>query len=161
LPGGGIALHVVKKELAEWIAEQAASRSELKTDAEITGAKIVMEACDAPVRRILQNAGISPDIVLENVDRKQVEIPVTYRESEELPDEEQSTENTFAGYNVLTEKYVSMLDEGIMDSTSAIVAEVQNASSVAGVLLTTTGAIVNKMPPPQAVPQGDPQMGGF
>jgi len=162
LPGGGIALHVVKKELEKWIADQVSVKSELKTDAEITGAKIVMEACDAPIRRILQNAGIAPDIVLENIDRKQVETPIKYAENEELTDEnETQTVNRFEGFNVLTESYVSMLDEGIMDSTSAIVAEVQNASSVAGVLLTTTGAVVNKMPPPQAVPQGDPQMGGF
>jgi len=161
LPGGGIALHAVKKEIAEWIAEQTVSKSELKTDAEIIGANIVLEACDAPIRRILQNAGIAPDIILEKIDTLQEKHAIMYRDSEELPAGDDTISNDFTGYNVLTEEYVMMFEAGIMDSTSAIVAEVQNASSVAGVLLTTTGAVVNKHRPQPVAPQLGEQIGGF
>lgn len=118
--GGGSALLAAKKVLDRQLADETDPSYEAieLTGDEVIGAKILCQSLEAPARKILENAGIDSSLVigkiLENMERD--------------PD---------AGYNVLSKSYVNMIDAGIIDPTEVVVNEVQNAASVAGLLLTT------------------------
>jgi chaperonin GroEL len=112
--GGGSALLFAKQALEEEISKQET----VKLDGdEILGAKILCRALEAPVRKILDNAGIDASLVVGKL-------------------LENKTSESY-GYNVLTKQYVDMVEDGVIDPTEVVVNEVQNAASVAGLLLTT------------------------
>lgn len=114
LPGGGAALAKVILDIP----------NTLSLDPDFaTGLKIIQNACFAPLRRIVENAGGKPDVVVDEV-RNNV--------SESL------------GYNVLTGNYVDMFEEGIIDPLKVTVTAFTNASSVAQMLLTTGAVVVEK-----------------
>jgi len=107
---------------------------------EAVGVDIVRRALTAPLRQIAQNAGLDGGVVLEKV-----------REMK-----------TSEGYDALNEKYCDMIEAGIIDPTKVVRCALQNASSVAGLLL-TTDALVAELPEKKA--QGGPggpggEMGG-
>lgn len=107
--GGGIALLRAKADLEKWIAD-----AQLAEDEKI-GAKILADSFEAPIRKILENAGVDASMVVA----KATEMQDGY------------------GFNVITKKYVDMLEDGIIDPTEVVVNEIQNAASVGGLLLTT------------------------
>jgi len=100
------------------------------------GIKIVLEAIESPVRQITSNAGDSPDVVVNKI--------------------LEGTDNF--GYNAATGEYGDMLELGIVDPTKVTKTAVLNASSVAGLLLTTECAITNA-PEEDKKPGMDPGMG--
>lgn len=112
LPGGGVA-YVRCIPIVNKLADS------LDGD-EKTGARIIAKALSAPLRQIVENAGLEGAIVLQQV--------------------EKLTENH--GYNALTEEYVDMIKAGILDPTKVTRCALENAASVAAMLLTTEAIIV-------------------
>lgn len=115
--GGGSALLNVKREVTD------------ETDAfvgdEAIGANIFLNSLDAPIRKILENAGLDASYVVQK-----------------LLNSPEYSANT--GYDVLTNKYVNMVESGIIDPTEVVLNEIQNAASIAGLLLTTECLIVDE-----------------
>ncbi|MBQ2891150.1 MAG: chaperonin GroEL, partial [Clostridia bacterium] len=92
---------------------------------EKTGASIVLRALEEPVRQIAFNAGIEGSVIVDKI--KSSEIGV--------------------GFNALTEEYMDMLKNGIVDPTKVTRSALQNASSVAAMVLTTESVVANKPDP--------------
>lgn len=104
---------------------------------EKTGAEIVLKSLFAPIKMITQNAGIEGAIVIENILNKH---------------------DKNYGYNALTNKYVNMIESGIIDPTKVTRTALENAGSVASTLLTTEVLVCDieeKINPkdPNAIPQ--------
>ncbi len=121
VPGGGVALLRAK-----------AAVSKLKTDNPDVraGVNIVLRALEAPIRQIAENAGVEGSIVVGKVtDNKS---------------------NTF-GFDAQTEAYVDMVQAGIVDPTKVVRTALQDAASVAG-LLVTTEAMVAEAPRKESAP---------
>lgn len=126
LPGGGIAYIRCIPSLDKLIES-------LEGD-EKTGARIIAKSLTAPLRQISENAGQEGAIILKQV--------------------EESPENH--GYNALTNQFVDMIKEGILDPTKVVRCALENAASIAGILLTTE-ACVAEIPsekPAMAMPAG-------
>lgn len=134
VPGGGVTLLVAKKNLDAWITSQTDM-----TDDEKIGAKILSDSLVAPIRKILENAGFAPDVIINQI---LVKDDVTY------------------GYDVLNTQYCNMVESGIIDPTEVVVSEVQNASSIGGLLLTTDCLITDLVEDKSAVPVGGCPPGG-
>ena len=115
--GGGTALLKAAKDLEEYIS---AHKQEF-TDDELIGAKILHDALNAPIKTILENAGESVDLIVAKLN------------------EESDNE---VGYDALNKKFGNMIELGVVDPTNVVVAEVENAASVASLLLTTAAACV-------------------
>ena len=107
---------------------------------ERTGVNIIVKALEEPVRQIAINAGLEGSVIVENVKNAEVGI----------------------GFDALSEKYVNMLESGIVDPTKVTRSALQNASSVASMVLTTEAAVadVTKDEPMGQMPGGmNPGMG--
>lgn len=89
---------------------------------EATGVNIVVRALEEPVRQIAENAGEEGSVVVERL----------------------KGQNVGTGYDVRTEKWVDMVEKGIVDPTKVTRSALQNAASVSAMLLTTEGAIADK-----------------
>ena len=100
---------LAKRDLEKWIVDAHL------TDDEKVGAKILADSFEAPIRKILENAGVDSSMVVGKIN--------------EMADGQ--------GYNVITKKYVDMIEDGIIDPAEVVVNEIQNAASVGGLLLTT------------------------
>jgi chaperonin GroEL len=111
----------------------AIDKLELKGD-ELVGANIVKRALEEPLRQIVNNAGLEGSVIVEHVKKEK---------------------KTF-GFNVSTEKYEDMFEAGVVDPTKVTRTALQNAASVASLLLTTE-ALVTEIPEkkkPSAMPPG-------
>ncbi|WP_448590510.1 chaperonin GroEL [Thermoflexus hugenholtzii] len=118
VPGGGVALLNAAKAL-----------DNLKADGDVqTGIHIVRRALEEPLRRIAENAGEDGAVVAEMVRRLQKE-----------------KNNPNIGYNVLTGEYVDMVEAGIIDPAKVTRTALENAASVAAMILTTE-ALVTEVP---------------
>ena len=111
---------------------------ELTGDQE-TGLNIVRRTLLSPVRAIAENAGEEGSVVVAKV---------------------QAGESNF-GFNAATCEYSDMLEAGIVDPTKVVRSALQNASSIAGLLLTTETLITDVEEPPVAAPAADPHAGHF
>ena len=129
--GGGTAY--VKAGLA---AQKIAA--ELTGD-EKTGASIVAIALQAPIRQIAANAGVEGAVVYEKVSENE---SVNY------------------GYNAATEEYADMIGAGIVDPTKVCRSALENAASIAGVVLTTESLVADLPSKEPMMPGGAPDMGG-
>jgi chaperonin GroEL len=120
---------------------QAAKKADIKLEGEeAVGAQIVLAACAAPLKQIAANAGLEGGVVVEKVAG--------------LPAGE--------GLNAATGEYVDMLKAGINDPVKVTRSALQNASSIAGLFLTTEAVIADKPEKPQpAAPGADGGMGGM
>ena len=116
VPGGGTTLAHLAPGLEEW-----AKTPVLKMKA-LTGATIVARALTAPLRRIAENAGQNGAVVAERVKEKDLSI----------------------GFNAATNEYVNMFDAGIVDPAKVTRSALQNAASIAGMVLTTECIVVDK-----------------
>ena len=103
--------------------EKAVSEVKGETPDEQTGINIVLKALTAPVRQIAQNAGKDGSVVVEHLRHVDPEV----------------------GYNAANDEYVNMIDEGIIDPTKVTRSALQNAASIASLLLTTE-AVVAEIP---------------
>lgn len=106
---------------------------------EKTGVKIVAAALTEPMRQIAANAGIDGSVVLENV---------------------KNSKKAGYGFDAYKEIYCDMLSAGIVDPTKVTRSALENAASVASLLLTTESLVADKPTPPTAVPAA-PDMGGM
>ena len=97
-----------------------------------TGAKIVERALEEPVRQIAENAGFDGAVVVAEVKRAEGNV----------------------GFNAANEKYEDMIKAGIVDPVKVTRSALQNAGSVAGMLLTTEAGITQIKEPEPAMPQG-------
>ena len=131
LPGGGVALLYAAKVL---------DRLEPANDDQRVGFDIVRRALQAPVRQIAENAGAEGSVVVGKLSEKR---------------------DLTRGYDAQGGKYVDMLKAGIIDPTKVVRTALQDAASIAG-LLVTTEAMVAEIPEKKgAGPGGMPDMGGM
>jgi chaperonin GroEL len=119
-------------------AEKALADLALDAD-EALGADIVRQAITAPLRQIAENSGNDGSVVLSRVREKSGDF----------------------GFNAATEQYTDLVKDGIIDPTKVVRSALQNAASVAGLLITTECAIVEKPEPPGGAGGGAPDMGGM
>ena len=129
ISGGGSAYIHASKAVAEAI-------DGLEGD-EKTGAKVVLKALEAPLFHISVNAGLEGAVIINKV-----------RESE-----------VGTGYDALNDKYVDMVENGILDPAKVTRSALQNATSVASTLLTTESVVADIKEDAPAVPAGNPGMG--
>ena len=106
---------------------------------EKTGAQIVLGALEAPLRQIATNAGLEGSVIVENIKK---------------------ANKPGYGYNALTEEYTDMLEAGIVDPAKVTRSAIQNASSVAAMVLTTE-SLVADIKEENPVPMAQPDMGGM
>ena len=129
ISGGGSAYIHASKEVAK-LTET------LKGD-EKTGAEIILKALEAPLFHIAANAGLEGAVIINKV-----------RESE-----------VGTGFDALNEKYVNMIDAGILDPAKVTRSALQNATSVASTLLTTESVVADIKEDAPAMPAGGAGMG--
>jgi chaperonin GroEL len=114
VPGGGVAL---------LRAQKALDKLKLEREDEQIGVEILRRALESPIRWISQNAGAEGSIVVEKV---------------------RSNKNANFGYNALTDVYEDMVEAGVIDPTKVVRSALQNAASIAGLLLTTEAVVVER-----------------
>ncbi len=131
VPGGGVALVRVQQEL-----ENKLSTLAFESDDEKSGFKILTAALDIPLRAIANNAGAKSDVVIENV----------------------RAEKGAYGYDALLDRYTDMFAAGIVDPAKVTRSALENAASVASMLLTTEAAVVDI---PEETKAPDMPMGGM
>ncbi|MEN9252599.1 MAG: chaperonin GroEL [Thermostichales cyanobacterium BF3_bins_165] len=131
VPGGGTTLAHLSPVVTEW------ANSHLSGD-ELSGAMLVARALGAPLKRIADNAGQNGSIVLERVKEKPF--------------------NT--GYDAQNDVYVDMFEAGIVDPAKVTRSALQNAASIAGMVLTTEAIVVDKPEPKTPAPAGGGMGGG-
>ena len=131
VPGGGTTLAHMAPILEEWAAANLSGE-------ELIGANIVASALTAPLMRIAENAGVNGAVVAENVKSK------SFNE----------------GYNAANGEYVDMLAAGIVDPAKVTRSGLQNAASIAGMVLTTE-CIVADMPEKKEAAAGGGMGGDF
>ncbi len=124
IAGGGSAYIHASKEVAKLAAS-------LEGD-ERTGANIILAALEAPLRCIATNAGLEGSVIVNKVKEQQPGM----------------------GFNALTEEYVDMVKEGILDPAKVTRSALQNATSVASTFLTTESAVANIKEDVPAMPAG-------
>lgn len=129
--GGGTAFINAKKAVAE-LAETLAGDEQ-------TGAQIVLRALEAPVRQIAENAGLEGSVIVEKL-KEQAE---------------------GVGFNAATSEWVNMIEEGIVDPTKVSRSALQNAGSVAGLILSTEAAVASQPQPEPQMPAMDPSAGMY
>ena len=110
---------------------------ELEGD-EATGRNIVLRALEEPVRQIAHNAGYEGSIVIDRLKHSEVG----------------------TGFNAATGEWVNMIEAGIIDPVKVSRSALQNAASVASLILTTEAVVANKPEPAPAAPAMDPSMMG-
>ncbi len=122
VPGGGIALINVMDKVQAEVSKYAGDAK--------TGVQIVLRALEEPLRQIAANAGIEGSVIVENV---------------------KSAHKSGYGYDALKGEYVDMVDRGIIDPTKVTRSALQNAASVAAMVLTTE-SLVTDIPAPEPAP---------
>jgi chaperonin GroEL len=117
VPGGGVALINAMSAL-----------DDLKMDTEDAqiGVNIVRKSLEVPMRKIAQNAGQDGSVILQNVRRQQ-----------------QEQNNINIGYDVLTEEYIDMVKGGVIDPAKVTRGALENAASIAAMILTTEALITD------------------
>ena len=131
VPGGGTTLAHLAPALEQWAASTLSGE-------ELIGANIVAAALTAPLMRIAENAGVNGAVVAENVKAK------SFNE----------------GYNAANGDYVDMLAAGIVDPAKVTRSGLQNAASIAGMVLTTECIVADLPEKKEAAPAGGGMGGG-
>jgi len=134
VPGGGVALLNAMKEL---------DKVKVKGDDANTGVNIVRKALEIPMRRIATNAGFDGSVIVENVRQEQ-----------------KKAKSTKIGFDILTEKLGDMVEGGVIDPAKVTRGALENATSIAAMILTTE-ALITDIPEenPPAAPPAAPPMG--
>lgn len=131
IAGGGSAYIHAAKKVAELVAE-------LEGD-EKTGAKVVLKAMEAPLFHISANAGLEGSVIINKIKKSQPGI----------------------GFDAYNEKYVDMIEAGIIDPVKVTRSALQNATSVASTLLTTESVVADIKEDAPAMPAGAGMGGGM
>jgi len=132
VPGGGIALLSVLPQVQAELANYAGDAK--------TGVQIVLRALEEPIRQIAMNAGIDGSVIVENI---------------------KNAKKPGYGYDALKGEYVDMIERGIIDPTKVTRSALQNAASVAAMVLTTESLVADIPQPEPAAPAGGAGMGGM
>ena len=130
VPGGGVALLRAKTAIGKLSDENADVQA---------GINVVLRALEAPIRQIAENAGVEGSIVVGKITENKSQ---TY------------------GFDAQTEQYVDMLSAGIVDPAKVVRVALQNAASIAGLMITTE-AMVAEHPKKEAPPMPGGGMGGM
>jgi chaperonin GroEL len=131
VPGGGVAF--IR-------AQRALKGLKLQEADEQIGVEIIKRAVEEPIRMIVQNAGGEGSIVVEKV---------------------RGSKDDAFGYNALTDTYENLVQAGVIDPTKVTRTALQNAASIAGLLLTTEALVVEKKEDKPAAPAPGGGMGGM
>ncbi|PSF36783.1 chaperonin GroEL [Aphanothece hegewaldii CCALA 016] len=115
VPGGGTTLAHLAPQLEEWATNNLSNE-------ELTGAMIVARALPAPLKRIAENAGQNGAVIAERVKEKPFNV----------------------GYNAANNEFADMFEAGIVDPAKVTRSALQNAASIAGMVLTTECIVVDK-----------------
>jgi len=131
VPGGGVAL---------LRAQKALDKLKLDRQDEQVGVAILSRALEHPIRQIAYNAGAEGSIVVDKV---------------------RSKKDAGFGYNALTDTYEDLVEAGVIDPTKVVRSALQNAASIAGLLLTTEAVVVEKPQDEKAPAMPGGGMGGM
>lgn len=135
VPGGEISLINAASKLDKLAKENGDEDSEIRV-----GINIVKKALEAPIRKLASNAGQDGSVIIDTVRRTAAE-----------------KKNKNIGYNVLTNKYVDMIEAGVIDPVKVVRGALENAASIASMIL-TTDVLITDMPekdkPAPAMPPG-------
>ncbi len=134
VPGGGVALINAMKAL---------DGMKMDSDDAQIGVSIVRKALEMPLRKIAENAGKDGSVILENVRRTQKE-----------------KRNKNIGFNVISEVYVDMIKDGVIDPAKVTRGALENAASIAAMILTTE-ALITDVPEKEKAPMMPPGGGGM
>ncbi|MBW4622882.1 MAG: chaperonin GroEL [Cyanosarcina radialis HA8281-LM2] len=118
VPGGGTTLAHMTPELESWAASNLSGE-------ELIGANIVARALTSPLKRIAENSGQNGAVIAERVKEKPFDV----------------------GYNAATNEFVNLFEAGIVDPAKVTRSALQNAASIAGMVLTTECIVVDKPEP--------------
>lgn len=122
LPGGGVALLNASNRLRKMIES---NEIEFTSKDEQIGAEILIDSCQAPFQAILSNAGISSDVV-----RNQI----------------LSQDKSTYGYDARLNKYTDLVEDGIIDPAKVTLSALENSVSIAGLMLTTECTLIENTP---------------
>ena len=131
VPGGGTAL---------LLATKALDKMKTTNEDENAGIRIVRRALEAPIRQIAENAGVEGSIVVSKV---------------------LGSTKANHGFDAQNEKYLDMVAAGIVDPTKVVRTALQDASSIASLLITTEAMVADKPEPKGAAAPAMPDMGGM
>jgi chaperonin GroEL len=137
VPGGGVALLRCTKHIEEGIKSKRLSGDQL------IGARIVLKAIESPIRSIVENAGMEAALVVDRV---------------------RNATNVNEGFDAQKEEYVDMIKAGIIDPAKVTRVALENAASVAALILTSEAAIYEKPKDKESAPPmggGGGGMGGM
>ena len=132
VPGGGVALLNAMSKVQQLVSKNAGDAK--------TGVQIILRAMEEPMRQIALNAGIDGAVIIENIRRSR---------------------KAGYGYDALKGEYVDMIERGIIDPTKVTRSALQNAASVAAMVLTTESLVTDIPAPEPAAPAANPGMGGM
>ncbi len=134
VPGGGIALLNVASKVKALLPEYTGDAK--------TGVQIILRALEEPIRQIAANAGVEGSVIVENIKIN-------------------AASNAGYGYDALADEYCDMIERGIIDPTKVTRSALQNAASVAAMVLTTESLVADIPQPEPAAPAGGAGMGGM
>ena len=134
VPGGGVALLNALPALNDVV---------LPEGDQMTGIGILQRALEAPMRKIAENAGQNGDVVIQNVRQAQ-----------------EKANNSNIGYNVMSGEYIDMVKAGIIDPAKVTRGALENAASIASMVLTTEALITDLPEEEPAMPAGGGMPGG-
>ncbi len=132
VPGGGIALLNVIPKVASLLDSYAGDAK--------TGVQIILRALEEPIRQIAMNAGIDGSVIVDHI---------------------KNAKKSGYGYDAMKGEYVDMVERGIIDPTKVTRSALQNAASIAAMVLTTESLVADIPAPEPAAPAGGAGMGGM
>jgi chaperonin GroEL len=139
VPGGEISLINAANKLDRMMKNENGADEEVRV-----GINIIKKALEAPIRRLASNAGQDGSVIIDTVRRTAAD-----------------KKNKNIGYNVLTDKYVDMIEAGVIDPVKVVRGALENASSIASMIL-TTDVLITDMPEKEKAPAMPPGgMGGM
>jgi chaperonin GroEL len=139
VPGGEISLINAASKLDKLAKAQAEESEEVKV-----GINIIKKALEAPIRKLASNAGQDGSVIIDTVRRTAAE-----------------KKNNNIGYNVLTDEYTDMIKAGVIDPVKVVRGALENAASIAAMIL-TTDVLITDMPEKEKAPAMPPGgMGGM
>ena len=118
MPGGGLALLVA----SEAVAKEVAKHKGEKDHDLVTGMRVVQSALEEPARQIAHNAGREGSVIVEEIRKQDFKV----------------------GYNAADHQYVDMFEAGIVDPKMVTRSALQNAASIAAIMLTTEAIVTDK-----------------
>ncbi len=134
VPGGGIALLNVAANVKALLPNYTGDAK--------TGVQIILRALEEPIRQIASNAGVEGSVIVENIKAN-------------------TGKSAGYGYDALADEYCDMIERGIIDPTKVTRSALQNAASVAAMVLTTESLVADIPQPEPAAPAGGAGMGGM